>query len=190
MYNDSIESFTDCRYKIIRNVIDNKICKLTAIDIKLLEDKQKFLNKNEYTNKNNCFSYYSALITEALLLFLKPTIERCMNVELSPTYSLLQIYYNKSIQSKIKNSDACEYSASLCISIDETPWELWIKDENDNDIPIVLYPGDMIIYKGVEHWRNTYDKNHQIQVYLHYVNANGIYNNYIYDNRPILGIKK
>ena len=57
---------------------------------------------------------------------------------------------------------------------------------------ILLNPGDIAIYKGcdVEHWREPYEGHQQIQLFLHYVDANGIYKDYKFDKRPMLGIKK
>jgi hypothetical protein len=57
---------------------------------------------------------------------------------------------------------------------------------------ILLNPGDIAIYKGceVEHWREPYEGRQQIQLFLHYVDANGIYKDYKFDKRPMLGIKK
>jgi hypothetical protein len=56
----------------------------------------------------------------------------------------------------------------------------------------MLEPGDMSIYTGceVEHWREPYEGNQQIQLFLHYVDANGVHKDWKFDKRPFLGMKK
>jgi hypothetical protein len=55
---------------------------------------------------------------------------------------------------------------------------------------VILQPGDMVIYRGcdIKHWRDPYDGNQQIQVFLHYVDVNGKYADHKFDKRPMLGL--
>jgi hypothetical protein len=69
---------------------------------------------------------------------------------------------------------------------------MFVKNKKTNEeIPLYLKPGDIIIYRGceVEHWRDSFLGLNQAQVFLHYNELNGEYNN-LYDGRPILGIPK
>jgi hypothetical protein len=55
--------------------------------------------------------------------------------------------------------------------------------------------GDLVIYRGceVEHWREEFiapEGSYHIQVFLHYVDANGPYADYKYDRRPSIGFNK
>jgi hypothetical protein len=53
--------------------------------------------------------------------------------------------------------------------------------------------GDAVLYKGmeVEHWREKYTEGQwQAQVFLHYVDANGLYADQKYDGRKSLGLSK
>ena len=45
---------------------------------------------------------------------------------------------------------------------------------------INLKPGDGVIYKGhdIEHWREPYEGDYHMQVFLHYVDANGKFANH------------
>jgi hypothetical protein len=54
---------------------------------------------------------------------------------------------------------------------------------------ITIPVGSMVVYRGdqLEHWRNTYTGNKQIQVFLHYVDVNGQYADHKFDKREMLG---
>jgi hypothetical protein len=53
-----------------------------------------------------------------------------------------------------------------------------------------LKKGDMVIYSGceIEHWRESFEGKTQAQLFMHYVYADGQYKNFIYDERPMLGL--
>ena len=51
-------------------------------------------------------------------------------------------------------------------------------------------PATWLVYKGRElpHWRECFDSNYWIQVFLHYVDANGPLASYKLDGRDSLGL--
>jgi hypothetical protein len=57
---------------------------------------------------------------------------------------------------------------------------------------INMQPGDAVIYLGceIEHWREEFKGDWHAQAFLHYVDKNGPYKNFILDERQILGIQK
>ncbi len=182
------------KYIVLRNVIDKQVLDILKIQTKIYERTECYkINKlpNEYPfGDKQCptsFSKYGLLCYESLLIYLKPIIEKYVGEELLPTYSYMRIYYNSSTLNRHIDRPSCEYSATICISCDTEPWDIYFY--NDKEICITLYPGDLIIYKGMEleHWRNKYNSNEQIQVFLHYVSKNGKYSNLVNDNRPLIG---
>ena len=185
-------------YMVVRNVLNKQVLDLLETQTKLYEKTECFkINKfpNEYpfgdTSCLKSFSKYGLLCYESLLLTLKPIIETHIGKELLPTYSYVRIYYKDSILEKHKDRPSCEYSATICVSIDETPWDIFFACEKEVR-RITLHPGDLIIYKGaqLEHWREKYDGNQQIQVFLHYVDKNGCHANCVNDKRSFIGIEK
>jgi hypothetical protein len=50
----------------------------------------------------------------------------------------------------------------------------------------------MLVYNGTElnHWREEYQGSEQMQCFLHFVDANGPYADYKYDNRPMVGLSR
>jgi hypothetical protein len=185
-------------YVVLRNVLNNQTLSILKVQSKLLE-KQKCFHINRYSTEYpfgdaqcpTSFTNYGALCYEALLLYLQPIIEEYTSKELLPTYSYMRIYYKNSILQKHTDRPSCEYSATICISIDDKPWDIFFK-KCETEHCVSLNPGDLIIYKGqeLEHWRDKYDGNEQIQVFLHYVDKNGPNAGLIYDKRPFIGIEK
>ena len=188
-------------YYVLRNGLSLELCKFIEIQYDLLrnnileksfenydtEFKNKIINSVVPNNKrvNNTFSLYSTLFGEALLLHLQNVIEKIVGLELLPTYSYSRIYYNRSKLPRHKDRPSCEYSFSICIKNDKKPWTIWLENRNNGSIPIDLNEGDMLIYKGTEltHWRNVYEGSKQIQIFLHYVDKNGIHSDYVFDKR-------
>lgn len=188
-------NFENNGYTVLRNVINPHLLEYIAKQIKLTEKilcYEKNVKPSDYmfsdTQTTTSFAYYSSLTTETLLELLQEKIEETVNRKLFPCYSYLRIYYQNSILNKHTDRISCEYSATICITIDKEPWDIWFETKNNENIKISLEPGDLIVYKGTElqHWRNLYENKEQIQVFLHYVDQNGEYSEYKYDKRPML----
>ena len=185
-------------YIVLRNVLCSQTLELLKIQTKMVENIECFKIKEKPLNfpfgDNQCknsFAKYGILCYESLLLLLKPLMEKHIGKELCPTYSYSRIYYKNSKLDKHKDRSSCEYSATICISVDEKPWDIFFK-KDEKEVCVSLNPGDMIIYKGqeLEHWRDQYYGNEQIQAFLHYVDKNGSNSNLVYDKRPFIGIEK
>jgi hypothetical protein len=116
-------------------------------------------------------------------------------------YSYWRLYQKDSILKRHLDRKSCEISTTLCLGYDisdvdqnvypDFDWPMFIKDKNNNEIPIHLKPGDMLIYRGceVEHWREPFIGTNHAQVFLHYNDANGE-NPIANDNRRCLGVPK
>ena len=182
-------------YRIVRQAISLDTLDLLKNTI-LLTKKVKYFEKK--INENNLtafgdeqslisFSFYSEIICDSLALSLLPLMEEETGLTLSPTYTYGRIYWTGSTLEKHIDRPSCQYSATLCVDVQGKPWPIFMEGKK-----IILHPGDIAIYKGceVEHWREPYTGHQQIQLFLHYVDANGIFKDYIFDKRPLLGIKK
>lgn len=182
------------KYKIIRNALDKQSIELLKNSMLIARDAVYFTNNIPIDDLNhfsdglpNSFPISRAIFTESLLLTLLPLMEQETGKDLYPTYSYSRIYWKGSNMFKHMDREPCEYSASVCISVDPSPWIIWM----DGD-PLELFSGDLVIYKGleVEHWRETYTGNEQFQIFLHYVDKYGLYADHKFDKRPLLGINK
>lgn len=182
------------QYQIIRNAIHPHVLNIAKNSMLIIKENKYHLNKVDPNNKTyfaqdeitpNCFPAYGTPTNEAMMVGIQPFIEEITGKKLFPTYSYGRIYWNGSIMKKHIDRPSCEYSVSMCISVDPTPWPIWMDKEE-----VILQPGDMVVYKGseVEHWREPYTGKEQIQLFFHYVDANGPHAECKFDYRPMLGL--
>lgn len=180
-------------YKVVKNVLSPdtlELVKNTLLISKQVAYFEKGANQTNLTafgDEQSPISYcnYSHAINDALSLTLLPAMEEVTGLELFPTYTYSRIYWKGSTLAKHTDRPSCQYSATLCIDNDPEPWGIYMAGNQ-----VFLEPGDMVVYQGcdIEHWRDPYEGRQQIQVFLHYVDANGKYADYKFDRRPMLGL--
>ena len=193
-------SFEDNKYTIVKNALNKETITLLQIQSEMLE-KVVCFNHNtlpttfpfgDKTSKKS-FSYYGAHYAESLLLLLHPIMEKSIGRKLLPSYSYMRIYYKECLLEKHIDRPSCEFSATICIRCDvSNPWPIFLQNNTGNDVSVILNEGDMCIYKGCElpHWREPCDFDKHIQIFIHFVDANGKYSDYKFDKRPLLGLQK
>jgi hypothetical protein len=173
-------------YVILRQLIPLIMCEYISENIKVLEASSP-LNYGD-TQVEKAFSTATPVVTETLLDILTPILSRAVNCELYPTYSYLRIYLKGAVLPRHVDRPSCEISATLPISYDSPRiWPICI-ETGDKVTRIELEPGDALIYKGMEipHWREAFEGDRQVQVFLHYVKINGDYKEFKFDKRPHL----
>jgi len=190
-------SFNEDKYMKVTNLLSDDICKI-------VERYALFDRINDYEKDNQVpgsHSKYADQLMESILLFLKPIIEKHTGLKLLPTYSFYRIYEPNNILDIHTDRPSCEVSVTIPIGIkyvDKPPdykWPLYVNVKGEKRY-INCDVGEGIIYKGceLEHGRDVFNvakDSYQIQLFLHYVDANGPYSNeYKYDGRINVGIKK
>jgi hypothetical protein len=163
------------------------MCDYISENIKVLEANSYFDYGDPQVEK--AFSAAAPVITETLLDVMTSILSRTINCELYPTYSYLRIYVKGAQLERHTDRPSCEVSATLPLSYDSpTNWPLYIEAGN-KVIGVELEPGDALLYKGIEvpHWRDAFEGERQVQVFLHYVKKNGAYSEFKFDKRPHLG---
>ena len=192
-------SFKENGYVHIKNVLPNDYCRLVT-------QYTLFEQMNDVNGKNlegvtdqvpGTHSVYSDSLMESFLRFLQPVAEKHSELELIPTYSYYRIYKSGDILRPHRDRPSCEISMTLTLDYYYTDvdkdykWPLIM-----NNKPIVIDSGDAVLYRGCdnEHERKKLDvgeESFHVQVFLHYVDANGPYaEEYKFDGRPNIGIKK
>ena len=188
--------FASDGYEVIRGALTTQTASLLAHEMKILREiayairgipRDMPLGDEQVPNS---FAKYGVLGCEALLLELKPLIEKTVGKELNPCYTYSRIYMKGAVLHPHVDRPSCEYSATVCLENAEVPWDIWLRNREMEHICVTLQPGDIIVYHGVElpHWREEYEHNGQVQTFLHYVDANGEYKDNIYDGRRYLGM--
>ena len=188
-------SFSENGYEVVRNIISKDLLYHLKIEFKLLRDNHFFIRQenNKFAfgdaQSHNSFSVFSAQCFESLAINLNEQMSKITNLKLYPTYTYARIYYEGAILAPHRDRHSCEYSTTLCIDSTDV-WDFYIKDRNGEDKVIKLNPGDMCVYSGceLEHWREPYQGEMQMQCFLHYVNAKGPFADHKYDKRPMMGL--
>jgi len=194
-----MKTFDELGYEVVHEALSKQTAEHLAIELELVKDLVYFTKNADQNNKyafgdrqvDKSFAWYGAIATEALLIQLQPIIEQVTGKTLYPAYSYSRIYYNEATMAAHTDRPSCQYSATITIEVDETgPWEIWMENLAGATSALVLPVGTMVVYSGdkLKHWRNQYNGKKQIQVFLHYVDANGIYADFKFDKRPILGL--
>jgi len=149
------------------------------------------------------FSKYGDLAFDTLLNMSLSQMESFVGKKLIPTYSYHRLYTTGTELKRHKDRPSCEISTTLCLGYDNSnvdnkkypdwDWPMFVGpgtgEKGTEGTPIHMKPGDMLIYRGceIEHWREPFIGKNHAQVFLHYNEKNGKYNN-LYDGRPVLGL--
>lgn len=109
-------------------------------------------------------------------------LQNYLNVELCPTFWYSTQYYHGAFMLVHRDRPACEISVSLNISGD-LPWDLYVKDKNDQVHGYKTPPGDAVLYSGSEllHWRTHYEGQCYTQAFFNYVVKDGPNAKFSYD---------
>ncbi|MBB1061435.1 hypothetical protein [Marilutibacter spongiae] len=132
---------------------------------------------------------YADTLSECLLLRVLPLMERVAGGPLHPCYSYLRVYMPGAELPRHLDRPSCEISTSLTLGFDaDRPWTLGLQS-GGGDLELPLAAGDMLAYKGAElpHWRGRFDGRYWVQVFLHYVRADGEFADYRFDGRDRIG---
>jgi hypothetical protein len=190
-------SFQENLYEVVRGALQPQTLQLLDIEFELFKkvtflkggqsEENKYMFGDEQVTKS--YAHYAVPCFEALSVQLLPLMEEITGKELYNTYTYARIYYNGAIMTEHTDRPSCEFSTTINISVDPEPWEIWFDDLKGNRFPILLNPGDLIVYKGdiLPHWRYEYKGERQTQAFLHYVDKFGRFRDYKFDHRPYLG---
>ena len=139
------------------------------------------------------YLYGDPLMESALDLFC-PVMESITGLKLYPTYAYCRIYNHGDVLNAHIDRPGCEISASMTLGNDLTArsqtdkqynWPIYVEGK-----PLSCEPGDILIYHGCElkHWREAFQGEYQVQLFMHYVDQNGPASKEKFDTRPALGL--
>jgi hypothetical protein len=152
------------------------------------ELSEEFVNHSKTANFHsdpqapNSFASYNYISFLELLCEKTPRVSESVGETVLPTYSYARVYGNQDKLIPHCDREECEISITLHLDGDQ-PWHIWVKTKKGEDKGIVLNPGDAMVYLGSEglHWRNPYQGDRYVQVFLHYVQSRGKYSEYYFD---------
>ena len=191
-----MNSFKANGYEVVRGAIGADLASFLSEELKTLKEMTAIGKKCDPSSKvfNDkkqpySFAWYSPIFAEVLSKSLLPKIEKIVDEKLYQTFSYGRIYYEHSELLRHIDRKGCEYAVSICLEKDPSNWLIGFKGYDGIDTLIDVDVGDMVVYLGseIEHWRDIFKGNQQIQAFLFYVNQDGEYSHLKYDTRPWIG---
>jgi alkylated DNA repair dioxygenase AlkB len=93
--------------------------------------------------------------------------------KLYPTYAYSRWYKSGAELKPHVDKQECEISVSLNLYGDQ--WPIFMTNSAGDPVEINLKPGDAVVYRGMrsKHWREKFQGTECVQVFLHYVRADG-----------------
>lgn len=175
------KNLLDNNYLIIPNFISPYKCNKLKEEFKQFSEINN-LSGDEQSPNSQCFYNYLSFLE--LLCEKTPEISNILGETVLPTYSYSRIYKNGSTLKPHVDRESCEISLTLHLGGDNS-WPIYIKSPNDDDICIILNPGDAIMYLGCDaiHWREKYEGDEYVQVFLHYVRSRGDKSSFYFDKK-------
>lgn len=177
------------KYVFLSQLLDSKQCE------KLVTSFEQAIASGETEKDSQCTkseALYGFPPFEELLKNLCPTLEEISGKKLIPTYSYARKYVKGETLEIHVDRPSCEISATLTLGFSGNPWPFFVGDENkQNFTEVKMNVGDAVLYKGQElhHWREEFvEGDWQVQVFLHYVDAEGVNTEWAFDKREGLNI--
>jgi hypothetical protein len=187
---DISEQFEDQRYVKISNLLDRTTC------LDLADGFIEFLSQGNAVVDTQCsksVSAYAYTEFEKLLVKLLPEFEKVSGKRLIPTYSYARLYATDEELKNHTDRPSCEISATITLGCGGKPWPIFMGNSDKTvSSEIQMDVGDAVLYKGeqIHHWREKFEGDWQVQVFLHYVDADGANKEWAYDKRQGLNIDK
>ena len=165
------------KYKYVKNMLSQDLINfLTSFSLKNIRPGDRMAPTSSAMHSAN-----SEIYTH-ISYHLHPMMELQTKLKLKPIYSYNRVYYGGSELKKHKDRPSCEISASIALNYNyenlNYKWPLCM-----GDTPLVIKPGDGVIYKGAEidHWRPVFNEpktSWHHQLFVHYVDTNGPFKDY------------
>ncbi len=139
---------------------------------------------------SQALSRYGAPAFDALLVYLMDEVTAIVGAPLSPTYSYARVYYEGDALRRHRDRPACEHSVTLHLDSSGGVWPVEFLAISGETARLELDPGDAVLYRGIElpHWRGPCPVEWYLQLFLHWVEADGAHADEALDRRLSLGM--
>jgi len=119
-------------------------------------------------------SVYNYIDFLELLCEKTPEVSRFLGETVLPTYTYARVYKKGATLERHRDREACEISLTLHLRSDND-WPIYIQKPNGEEVQLDLASGDAMMYRGniADHWRDRFEGEEYVQVFLHYVRSRG-----------------
>ena len=175
------ESFAENNYVFVPGLLDEHAVKFLAS----YYEHAKYGHVGFFEKDGTSLNCHGDASADAVLYLMREKLEQLTGFELLPTYSFVRIYAKGEKVGKHVDGPANQVSCTICIARDETEWPLKVSFEGKED-SMIMNPGDAVIYRGhiVEHWREKFAGENQVQVIIGFVIKGGEYEDRKYYGKP------
>jgi|TARA_E500000318_G_scaffold33451_1_gene33012 hypothetical protein len=199
------EYFQNNNYIVLTEALSKEVASLLFMYLKNKKETWKYLLKKKLVSPfehihgtfndpkvPNTFSIYGDVLMDTMMIRLQPHLESITGLTLVPTYTYTRLYKYGDILRRHKDRDSCEISFTLNLGGDS--WPIFLEptgEKGKKGVSINLNAGDLLVYRGVhlEHWREMFEGNECGQVFCHYNDLNGPFqNSNLFDKRPMIGL--
>jgi len=162
---------TENNYVYIPNFISKERAKVLANNFEHFCEEHNIGGDPQIPSSSSSYNYIDFL---ELLCNSTPEVGEFIGETVLPTYTYSRVYKKGAELHIHKDRDACEISLTVHLDGDKE-WPIFIKNPKGETIKLNLKSGDAMIYLGceAEHWREMYDGERYVQVFLHYVRSRG-----------------
>jgi Rps23 Pro-64 3,4-dihydroxylase Tpa1-like proline 4-hydroxylase len=158
-------------YVYIPNFISPERAKLLASNFENFCIENNIAGDDQIEQSHSKYNYIDFL---ELLCNATPEVGEFLGENVLPTYTYSRVYKRGAELIKHTDRDACEISLTVHLDGDKD-WPIYIKNPKGETISLNLKSGDAMMYLGcdAEHWRDVYEGDRYVQVFLHYVRSRG-----------------
>jgi hypothetical protein len=168
-------------YVVIEKFIAKKESKRLADSFKKFAVENNLIGDPQIPKSKSCYNYKEFF---ELLCNKTSEVSKLLGENVFPTYAYSRVYGRGDILKRHSDREACEISITLNLS-QKTPWPIFFQKPDGTESSVTLQPGNAALYLGydAEHWREPYEGDELVQVFLHYVRSNGEKAGFAFDNK-------
>jgi len=177
--DDVQKYFEETGYIVLENVMPPDVCN------KFVDHMFDLHKRGKLSSDGQCplsDSIYNDEIFKNALVGLSEPVSNIVGKKLLPSYTYARIYRTGEVLEPHVDRPACEVSITLTLGYKaENIWPIFFDEEKR--ISVVIDVGSAVVYKGciITHWREVFQGEWQVQLFLHYVDAHGPYASHAYD---------
>lgn len=188
--NDTASLFRNDHYLVVPDAVPREICEFGARQFLLLRDAGQLRRGDSQVEKSWCV--YCQPLSETLLDMMTGPLSSRLGYDLAPTFSYTRVYEPGAAMPIHQDRKSSELTATLTLGYStDQPWEIFLRNRNGKTLGFSLDQGELLIFMGHElaHWRDPWiapEGSWQVQVFMHYVDANGPFKHTRFDGRSAL----